>query len=66
MERAVQNILDNMRDTDDPIEGAVFEKAVEVSFEDFCVFINVNGIQKRNNGNTERKRQSDLSVLQRG
>jgi len=38
-ERAVQYILDNMRDTNDPIDGAVFEKTVEASFEDFCVFM---------------------------
>jgi len=39
LERAIQGILDNMRDSDDPIEGAVFEKTVETSFEDFCAFM---------------------------
>jgi len=38
-ERAVESILNNMRDTDDPIDGSVFEKMVEAPFEDFCVFM---------------------------
>ena len=37
--KAVQNILDKMRDAEDPIQGAVFEKTVEASLEDFCVFM---------------------------
>jgi len=38
-ERAVQYVLDNMYNSADPIEGAVFEKAVKVDFEDFCAFM---------------------------
>ena len=38
-ERAVQYILDNMYNSDDPIVGAVFEKSVKAYFEDFCVFM---------------------------
>jgi len=38
-EKAVQYVLDNMRNSDDPIQGAVFEKTVEVSFEYFCAFM---------------------------
>jgi len=38
-EKVVRNILDKMRDTDDPIVGAVFEKSVKTSFGKFCVFM---------------------------
>jgi hypothetical protein len=38
-EKAVQIILDNMRDSEDPIVGSVFEKGVNAPFEDFCVFM---------------------------
>jgi len=54
-ERAVQIILDNMRNSDDPVVGAVFEKEVKTSFEDFCVFMlfaykDVTMIRQNENG----------------
>jgi len=38
-QKSVQYILENMKDTADPVEGAAFEKTVETSFEDFCAFM---------------------------
>jgi hypothetical protein len=39
MTTAVQNILNNMENTNDPISGSVFEKRVKASFEDFVQFL---------------------------
>jgi len=38
-EIAIQNILEKMKDTADPVNGAVFEKTVETTLEDFCLFM---------------------------
>jgi hypothetical protein len=39
MVTAVQRIIDKMQDTEDPIVGAVFEKRIETSFENFVLFL---------------------------
>ena len=52
---AVQNILDNMCNTDDPIQGAVFEKKVETTLEDFCLFI----LSSYNHVTMERRKAED-------
>jgi len=35
----VESILSTMKDTQDPVDGAVFEKEVETDFATFCAFI---------------------------
>jgi hypothetical protein len=39
MVTAVQRVIDKMQDTEDPVVGAVFEKRIETSFEDFVLFL---------------------------
>ena len=35
----IEKVIGAMKDTDDPIVGAVFEKTVEVDFSAFCAFV---------------------------
>ena len=35
----IENVIQNMKDTADPICGAVFEKEVETDFATFCAFV---------------------------
>jgi hypothetical protein len=39
MVTTVQSIISEMQDTEDPIVGAVFEKRIETSFENFVLFL---------------------------
>jgi len=39
MNEIIEKVVGLMRDTDDPVDGAVFEKKADVDFPTFCTFV---------------------------